>query len=177
MDKINSFLKKAVFVGIIIFLIRKTMIEPTSAYDLYGCISESVTASIIIICFYEKYLWRYNPFEKTPRLKDKYSGKIKYKFCGKSGEKNVEVFIKQSLLNIRVKIKTNEIVSDSIVSELVNENGQYILYYTYITTPKSEFSESNPIQYGTARLFFCEGEKLEGIYWTSRKTKGDIYLE
>lgn len=177
MDKINSFLKKALFIGIIIFLIRRTMIDAATVYDLYGCISESVTASLIVMYFYEKTLWRYNVFENTPRLKERYSGKIKYRYNGISGEKNIDFSVKQSLFTVKVEIKTDEIISDSIVSELVNENGQHVLYYTYITTPKSEYSDLNPIQYGTSRLVLCDDGRLEGIYWTSRNTKGDIYLE
>ena len=176
MDKVESFVKKGIYIGIAVFVLIWLVTLPENMHDLFGNIGNTVAATMLILCFYEKQIWRYNPLEKTPRLKQKYSGKIKYRWDEKNAEKNIEVWITQSLLKVRVKIKTDEIMSNSISSELLQENGQHVLYYTYITTPKSEYSDSNPIQYGTSRLVLCEDGKFEGIYWTSRKTKGDLYL-
>ncbi|HHY08835.1 MAG TPA: hypothetical protein GX530_10075 [Corynebacteriales bacterium] len=72
---------------------------------------------------------------------------------------------------------SSEYASTSIVSTIVCENGHYILYYTYITNPKSKYSERNPIQYGTCRLELDNTMELRGTYWTSRRTIGDIYLK
>lgn len=58
----------------------------------------------------------------------------------------------------------------------MEENEQYVLYYTYITNPKSKYSKENPIQYGTCRLLINSTDKLTGTYWTSRKTIGDMEL-
>lgn len=88
--------------------------------------------------------------------------------------KSIQINIKQSLLQTNVEIITNEISSQSITSSLVLENEQSILYYTYITSPKSRYSTNNPIQYGTCRIMIRDGELPVGTYWTSRQTKGDI---
>ena len=56
----------------------------------------------------------------------------------------------------------------------MNENGEYVLYYTYITNPKSRYSTDNPVQYGTCRMTIQSDGLLTGNYWTTRKTKGDI---
>src|SRR5690606_41933959 len=96
---------------------------------------------------------------------------------GKLGMKNIEVYVSQSLFRINIQLVTDEIASSTITSNIVQENGNYVLYYTYITNPKSKFSDENPIQYGTSRFIIDEPKRLNGSYWTSRKTIGDIYLE
>lgn len=73
-----------------------------------------------------------------------YSGIIEYNFSGKIEQKDISVTIKQTLFSIKVQISTNEITSNTIVGNLVEENDEYILYYTYITNPKSEYSEKIP---------------------------------
>ena len=73
-----------------------------------------------------------------------------------------------------MQITTNEITSNTIVANLVEENEEYILYYTYITNPKSK---ENPIQHGTCRLMLSNKDCLTGSYWTSRQTIGDIELK
>ncbi|WP_275066747.1 hypothetical protein [Mammaliicoccus fleurettii] len=58
----------------------------------------------------------------------------------------------------------------------MNENGKKFLYYTYITSPKAEYEENNPINCGTTRLIVEETE-LTGKYWTGVKTTGDLTLK
>lgn len=106
-----------------------------------------------------------------------YQGIIEYSFNGVAEEKETFVKIKQTLLSIKIQITTNEITSNTIVGNLVEENDEYVLYYTYITNPRSKYSKENPIQYGTCRLLTNNKNHLSGTYWTSRQTIGDIELE
>lgn len=92
-------------------------------------------------------------------------------------KKEAMIKINQSLLSTKVKIFTNEITSNTITSNIVYENGEYVLYYTYITNPKSKYSRENPIQYGTCRVISKSESELQGSYWTTRQTIGDIYLK
>ena len=94
-----------------------------------------------------------------------YNGIIEYNFDGKDSRKKVVVVIRQTLLSIKIQIKTNEITSNTIVGNLVEEMDEYILYYTYITNPKSKYSKLNPIQYGTCRLATSNPNNLIGVYW------------
>ena len=84
---------------------------------------------------------------------------------------------KSPIIPSKIQIKTNEITSNTIVGNLVEEMNEYILYYTYITNPKSKYSKLNPIQYGTCRLATSNPNNLIGVYWTSRQTIGDIELK
>lgn len=175
-DKISKFLKKCLYIGIGIFVFRCFFGSIESLYDFIGATGEVVSFTMISMAIYCRWIWRYNPLEKMPRIMGEYEGMIEYILDGTPHKKEAHVVIKQSLLSIKLQITTNEITSNSIVSELIEENGQFVLYYTYITNPKSKYSKENPIQYGTCKLLAGEDKKLVGTYWTSRQTIGDIEL-
>ena len=137
---------------------------------------EAICASVFLMEIYNCFLWKYNPFEKTPKIMGNYKGKINYSYNDNKSMKNVSLKINQTLLSVKVSMNTNEIKSNTVVSDLVKENDEYVLYYTYITNPKSKYSDANPIQYGSCRIGITNKDKLEGIYWTNRKTIGDISI-
>lgn len=176
-DKISKFLVKCLWVTLVLYAIRIWISFPESVYDWIGAAGDAISVSLIIMGAYAGFLWRINPFEKTPKFMGRYSGKIFYCYKGVSGEKETSVIVKQTLLSVKVQIKTNEITSNTIVGDIVEENGEYALYYTYITNPKIKYSKENPIQRGTCRLVKNNKKELNGIYWTSRNTTGDIELK
>ena len=184
-----GFIKKSlyIFAGICIicFLVKKSIFGLDSVMDYLDIVEQAVTFTIPITILYGSLLWKFNPFEKTPRIMGEYSGIIEYKYLGQSGHKKTEVSITQTLFAVKVKIKTNEISSNTITGNFIKENDEYVLYYNYITNPQSQFSAQNPIQRGTCRLVpedevksfrIAWTTKLRGIYWTSRQTVGDINL-
>lgn len=73
-----------------------------------------------------------------------YSGFIEYSYNGTFDKKEATIKISQSLLSTNVKIATDEITSNTIASSIVFENSEYVLYYNYITNPKSKYSKDNP---------------------------------
>lgn len=167
--KKKSLIKILLGFSLLIFFIMQCL-----NFGLLDSASYAVTISVIIGCLYEKYLWRYNILEKTPALHKKYECKIKYVYKGISGEKIADVNIHQTLFDISIKLKTNEETSISKSAQIVEENGQYFLYYVYITEPKNEFADKNPIKYGYAKISLSNVDKLEGQYWTTHFTKGDM---
>ena len=153
-----------------------------------GIVSSVMT---VISLLYIKWIWKFCPWEKTPRLATKYKGEIHYTY-GDGGIKNAEILIQQNLFSAHVRIKTDEITSDTITSSIIEENGSWFLYYCYITNPQAKYSKNNPIQRGTARLEILMPEYdlktgflkykypvnfLTGTYWTTRETTGDIVLK
>lgn len=172
-----KFLSKGLWLALILFVLRYLIWKFSSLYDFIGAAGEVISVTLFIMGLYCSCLWKYNPFEKTPKLIGTYNGIIEYNFDGKDSRKNVVVVIRQTLLSIKIQIKTNEITSNTIVGNLVEEMDEYILYYTYITNPKSKYSKLNPIQYGTCRLATSNPNNLVGVYWTSRQTIGDIELK
>ncbi len=140
-------------------------------------IPTSVTITSIVSVIYIKYLWKYDPFHNIPKLKKEYKGYIKYNHEKGEGTKEVTVVIKQTALKTFVEIRTDEITSNSITSDIVIENDATILYYTYITSPKSMYEENNPIKRGTCRIEIENNNLTAGKYWTSVRTVGDIIID
>lgn len=170
----KRYLKKSLWVVILLFALRCMIKIPDSPYECFGFAGEAISVTLIFMALYEKILWRWNPWEKIPKIYGEYSAALEYE--GNTGfrKKKIKIIIKQSLLHTSIKIITDEISSHSITSNFIYENGEYVLYYTYITNPKSRYSIENPIQYGTCRMTVQGDGLLAGNYWTIRKTKGDI---
>lgn len=175
-ERISKFLNKGLWIVIVLFATRCLIVMPASFYDFFGAAGEAIGLAVICMGVYNTFLWRYNPLEKIPHLMGIYNGYIEYNFSGDIKKKEVRVDIKQTALSVKVKIFTNEITSNTIASNIVKENDEYILYYVYVTSPKSKYSKENPTQYGTCRLLKTNDNELNGIYWTSRQTIGDIEL-
>ena len=183
-SRINNIITRSAWIAFFVFVIRYFLgyVEVLSFlkceiwYDYFGAASEAIAITAILFIIYDKWLWQFNPLDPTPKIKGDYTGKIIYNFNGQNKRKNLKVHISQTSLKVSVKITTNEITSNTITSDLIEENDEYVLYYTYITNPSSQYSEQNPIQHGTCRLIQPEKNKLKGQYWTSRKTIGDIEL-
>ena len=158
--------------------------------SLFDSISKGTSISILLWLFYEKWLWRFSPFEKLPRLAPKYYGKVKFEFQGKKGEKKVQIAIKQTLLCTKVIIDSDEMTSNTVISQTILENDEYVLYYSYITSPHGDKDQENPIRRGTCRIrlveesakllqsFFLHKAKseLRADYWTNAHTTGTIEL-
>lgn len=175
-SKIKSLVKISATIAVLCFLLLYYLKKPSSINECWDLILEATGYSTLFIIFYEKILWRFNPLVKIPKLKKEYIGKLSYNFQGVSGEKSIEIFVEQTFLTVKIKLITDEIQSNTITSELLEENGQYVIYYTYITNPYSKYSEGNPIQIGSCKLIINNSKSLNGIYWTSRKTIGDVNL-
>ena len=76
------------------------VLKPVSAYDYFGAVSEATGIAVVIMGVYNAILWRYNPLEKAPRLGGHYSGHIQFNFSGKLEKKEVDVFIRQTVLTV-----------------------------------------------------------------------------
>lgn len=135
-----------------------------------------------ILHFLSKYniLWHFIEDYETPILKEKYQCKIKSKYNGI--EKDAILKIEQTYTSINVSLKTDEIESNAIISEIKKVNNQFVLYYIYVTNPKMAIRDKNPTQLGGCRIKLQTlkdndaNEKLDGIYWTTSQSTGDMEL-
>lgn len=150
--------------------------QDASFEGLVSSFSKGIAVGAVAAVAYERFLWKVNPLEKRPRLLGRYDCVLEYSHDKGEGRKETTAIVKQTLLTTSVSFCTDEITSNTKASELVDENGRYVLYYTYLTTPQMKYSRKNPIQYGTCRLEVMDGGNLRGTYWTSSSTTGDITL-
>lgn len=176
-EGIEKLIKYTIWLAIILFCLRcglswNDIVKNISVYDIFGYAGEAVGLAIVITIAYERWLWRINPFECVPALKKAYKGKIKSSYD--SVERDVDLLIKQSLLSVHVIMISNESKSNSLAASVIQINGEYCLVYHYLNTPQSQYRNRSEVHYGTAILSICDGGKLNGVYYTDRKTIGDM---
>lgn len=89
-------------------------------------------------------------------------------------ERNCEIFIKQTLLSVQIKLKTAESASLSIHSVIDDAGGFPQLLYYYRNEPDANLRDASPIHYGHASFDISNVQKLTGSYFTDRNTRGTI---
>ena len=170
---------------IVIFLLTQNL----SSIDFQKALSHiSTTISINIIFWmvFIKWLWRLKLFYpwlvQVPNLSGNWEGTIKSNWDkGKGDPIPIKISINQSFLNIQIRIKSDESRSFSIGSsfDIDKDRGQQQLFYSYLNTPKPGVRNRSEIHYGSALLIF-EGydvNEMDGEYWTSRETTGEIRIK
>ena len=149
-------------------------------------ISTTISINIIFWVVFIKWLWKLKIFYpwlvQAPDLSGNWKGLIKSNWTGGTVEPiPVNVVISQTFLNVQVSMKTEESRSFSIGAsfDIDKERGQQQLFYSYLNTPKSGVRDRSQIHYGSTLLIFdgFNVGEMEGEYWTSRETTGDIQLK
>lgn len=173
----KKLIKICVWSAVILFAIRcaislKAVIAGISLYDLFGYASEAISVAVIFSGIYEKFLWRFIPFENTPKLEKHYEGTLKSNYD--NIERKASLEIKQTLLSVYVTLVTEESKSKSISSSIDDVLGEMQLTYCYLNTPKAEYRKRSEIHYGTATLSITDSKTLDGQYYTDRATSGDM---
>lgn len=165
------------WIAIVLFVLRcviswDSISDGVTAYELFGYAGEAIGLAVILTALYERKLWRYNPWEQTPKLTSKYRGTFVSTFDNVVRDGTLD--IKQTLTTVHVIFTTKESKSRSISASIDDMLGEKQLTYCYINQPKSVFRHRSEIHYGTAILIISEDGSLKGQYFTDRKTLGDM---
>jgi len=149
-------------------------------------ISTAISINIVIWLVFIKWAWKWKMFYPWlvpfPNLSGEWVGTIKTNWKEKELYPiPTEVTIHQTFFNTQIKVKTGESRSHSIGAnfDIDKERGYHQIFYSYLNTPKSSVRDKSEIHYGSTKLEF-EGydiQKMEGEYWTSRQTTGEINLK
>ena len=156
--------------------------------DAFKHLPTVLTIDMFLFWIFAKWGWKWTflqgwlvPF---PDLNGIWKGKIKslWKNSDKTEEIITTLTIKQTFLNIHCGVKTMESESESYsASFIVNpETGKKQLVYSYYNKPKPSVRDGSIPHDGTVLLNIIVDNakvKLEGEYWTSRKSIGEIFLE
>ena len=177
-ERIKKIIEVAVVIAVLFFVSCCLIKPPLKLGDIGSYISYAVTLTIFIFIVYERFLWRFIPWNRPPVLQRTYNGQIHYIYKRKLGNKPIKIEVKQTWLTIEIKTKTDINASYTVVGNIVSEYGSDVLYYTYITNPDALEQKKNPIQYGTCRMILNKANKqITGKYWTTSQTMGEIYWE
>lgn len=149
--------------------------------EIWGCVGKTVVIVFVFSIVFNKWLWKckylHSWLVPFPDLNGKWKGTIYYYWDGSYHDKATEVRIVQTFLHIQVQIKTDESWSNSICSsfDIDEDKGIRQLIYSYLNVPKASVRERSQIHYGTASLYISDDFlKLEGNYWTDRKSQGEL---
>ncbi|WP_436416963.1 hypothetical protein KCV26_09385 [Petrimonas sulfuriphila] len=183
---VDRYIAAIVILSIALFLLISSFRNNLNFNDLdsiWEDVTTTVTIVTLICTLFVLWGWRCKIFKgwlvPFPCLSGKWRGVIKSTYNHGHASILVDVVIKHHFFNIQIKIKTNESSSISTCGsfDIDEDRGLNQLIYTYQNNPKATVRDCSGIHYGTTRLEICDDAKtLEGEYWTSRKTTGDIQL-
>lgn len=173
----DGLLKKAMWIAIILFVIRTALSweelkAAASIYTVFGYAGEAIGVAVVLMVCYEKCLWRYDPFVKTPYIAGEYTGTLISEYD--RTERNGILKIKQTFLSVEVSLKTEESKSRSVSGTIEEILGKPELIYTYLNEPGSGVRERSAIHFGTAMIVIDDKDHMVGRYYTDRGTSGDM---
>jgi hypothetical protein len=163
-----------------------------SILDLWSALViayKAIPLVLLVLGIFVSYLWRWRIFRgwlvPFPDLNGTWHGTIQTTW--KNPETGlipaaipVILTIRQSFIQISCVMRTAEMTSRSFLSDFWLDGNEQIrmLGYSYHSKPLPSVQERSQPHDGTI-LFELVGEpveKLKGVYWTSRKTTGEIVL-
>lgn len=172
-----------------LLVIQLSDIAPIFDFNAIKKIPDAVMYTGIFYIIFSKYFWKHKIFHKWlvpyPNLQGTWTGVLKSTWINPKTNKSVEPIpvqfcIRQDFENIHISMYTKESSSFSQAARFILESDDTIsLSYTYSNKPQATVRDRSEIHDGAAYLRIIESKKLrlEGEYWTSRKTTGDIIIQ
>lgn len=157
--------------------------------DTIKKIPDAVMYTGIFYILFSKYIWKLKIFHKWlvpyPNLQGTWTGVLKSTWINPKTNRSVDPIpvqfcIRQDFENIHISMYTKESSSFSQAARFILESDDTIsLSYTYSNKPQATVRDRSEIHDGAAYLRIIKSEtlRLEGEYWTSRKTTGDISIQ
>ncbi|NQU99604.1 MAG: hypothetical protein HQ538_02600 [Parcubacteria group bacterium] len=192
----NILNKNLIWVQIIVFLIIWAAILFFSGIDLkinweaIKKLPSAVTIYILIVLVFIKWAWRLSIFEGWlvlfPNLQGTWKGTLQSTCVDpitkqKISSQSITLVIKQTFLNISCVMYADESSSFSNTAQINKDDDSGIskLSYNYTSHSKANVRDRSAIHDGAVilRVITKPKRKLEGVYWTSRRSTGDISVK
>jgi hypothetical protein len=191
MEKINSKIKLHIQFGIFatIWIILLLAGGVTSLLDLVNVAKKfplAVTVYSVLALIFTKWAWRWKIFQgwlvKAPNLQGTWRGTIDSTWenpATNSGTNLIPAIlsIKQTFDNIDCLLFSKESSSYSMSAEInLDQSGNPYLSYNYTNRSRASVRERSEVHDGAAilRIIKSPDRSLEGEYWTSRKSTGEM---
>jgi hypothetical protein len=171
------------------FILLSQPLPISNLWDAIRVLPEAVTIYVILGYVFIKFLWRLPLFQgwlvKIPNLQGTWRGELKSDWIDPStgrsvGPIQVALVIKQDFSSIICTLLTPESSSYSITADINFGVGgaDHYLTYNYTNRPRVSVRDRSEIHDGAAILKIIRVPRLalEGSYWTSRKTTGELSL-
>lgn len=188
--EILVWIQLGMFVAIWGGLLYVSNVEFVIGWEAIKKLPEVITIYVIIALIFAKWAWRFPIFKgwlvPFPDLEGTWKGTLQSTWIDsisnqKIPAKAVTLVIKQTFSSIGCVMYTNESDSFSTTAQINedDESGVFRLSYNYINRPHAKIRDRSEIHDGAAilKIILEPNRKLEGEYWTSRKTTGDISVK
>lgn len=192
MEKINNTIKihAQIFTFLIIWgavlLINNT--RPTiNSWAAIKLIPQAISVYAIIGFIFAKWLWRWKFLQgwiiKIPNLQGTWHGELKSDWVNPETGKGIDpipmvLVIRQTFSSIKCTLMTKESSSYSTTADInIAPNSEDLyLTYNYTNRPKATIRDRSAIHDGASilKIISKPNKCLNGEYWTSRKTRGEM---
>lgn len=193
MEKIETRIKLHIQLGVfaVIWIVLLLTSGITSLSDLIK-VAEKFPQAVTVYAFmgfiFTKWAWRWKIFRgwvvKIPDLQGTWHGTLTSTWVDPSTNQKlrpieIQFVVKQSFDKLDCHLYTKESASYSTAADINRDQGGALyLNYNYTNRPRALLRERSEIHDGAAVLKITRTPySLEGEYWTSRKTTGEIKLK
>lgn len=194
MEKINNTIKVQVQIYTFLILWALVILATTSysTVDLLVAIKQipkAISIYVIMGIIFTRWIWRWSILQgwliKCPDLQGTWKGVLRSDWINPETGKGIDpipviLVVRQNFSSIKCTLMTRESTSYSTTADINVMHGGEDLYlaYSYTNRSKATIRDRSPIHDGAATLKINKKAKaLEGEYWTSRKTRGEMHLE
>jgi len=194
MEKINNTIKihAQIFTFLIIWCAVLLISKEYSTINLWSAIKlipQAISVYAIIGIVFTKWLWRWKLLQgwliKIPDLQGTWRGELKSDWINPETGKGIDsipmvLVIRQTFSSIKCTLMTKESSSYSTTADINIAPSSEDLYltYNYTNRPKAIIRDRSAIHDGASilKIISKPNRCLEGEYWTSRKTRGEMTL-
>jgi hypothetical protein len=194
MVKINNTIKihAQIFTFLIIWGVVLLISQSYTTIDLWTAVKQipqAISIYAIIGIIFTKWLWRWKLLQgwliKIPDLQGTWRGELKSDWINPETGKGIDpipmvLVIRQTFSHIKCTLMTKESTSYSTTADInVVPNGEDLyLTYNYTNRPKATIRDRSAIHDGASilKIISKPNKCLEGEYWTSRRTRGEMTL-
>lgn len=148
-------------------------------HALWSAVSYAATTVVALFTAYDLFLWRINPLEKQPKIYGTYTA-----YCHSTHNNGYDYTSKVTIRQTHSTVTVLEELTDGSHCESltgnfikITENGDWMLYYSYLTHPNP--GKGDDMHQGTAMLRYLKSGELQGTYYTNRivPTSGTMLLK
>ncbi len=178
-----------VVLGIWVVLLYGTNTPLAINWEAIKKLPDVVSIYVVLSFVFTKWLWRTRPFRgwlvPFPDLQGTWVGVLRSTWENpETGQRipplRMIVVVRQTFSSVSCILFTKESESDSTAAQIIRDedSGSISLDYTYTNRAKALLRLGSPIHDGAARLkvVILPDRGLQGEYWTSRCTTGDMLL-
>jgi hypothetical protein len=179
----------SLFAVYVVSCVLMALISGKKVTDLWSALAigyNSVPVVLGIATLFVWHGWRWRIFHPWlvpfPDLNGTWQGSIQTTWknpeTGKTGPIPAILTIKQSFSRISCVMRTAEMASRSFLADFWLDGDEQIrkLGYSYVSTPLPSVTDRSPPHCGTMvfEIILKPDRKLKGVYWTERKTTGEV---